>query len=120
MHKFKGTIDKMMYNPPFASFVNNTQCITTYKHTPTHTLTHTHLPKAPYVLTILKGSKEVFMAWRDERRFTTTGRLRKASMIPTDTLTALRVFPEEEEDEKVTREEEGAVRHDKEIQKGEE
>lgn len=39
-----------------------------------------HLPKAPYVLTILKESKDVFMACRDDSRFCTTGILRYAIM----------------------------------------
>jgi len=37
-----------------------------------------HLPKAPYVLTILKESNDVFMACRDDSRFCTTGMLRYA------------------------------------------
>lgn len=39
-----------------------------------------HLPKAPYVLTILKESNDVFMACRDDSRFCTTGMLRYAIM----------------------------------------
>ena len=39
-----------------------------------------HLPNAPYVLTILKESNDVFMACRDDRRFCTTGILRYAIM----------------------------------------
>lgn len=39
-----------------------------------------HLPKAPYVLTILKESNDVFMACRDDSRFCTTGILRYAIM----------------------------------------
>lgn len=39
-----------------------------------------YLPKAPYVLTILKESNDVFMACRVDSRFCTTGILRYAIM----------------------------------------
>ena len=38
----------------------------------------THLPKAPYVLTIRNESKDVFMAWFEDNKFLTTGILRYA------------------------------------------
>ena len=40
------------------------------------------LPNAPYVLTILNGSKEVFITWREESRLATIGTLSQAMMAP--------------------------------------
>lgn len=55
-----------------------------------------YLPKAPYVLTIRRGSNEVFIICLELSRFITTGTLRYAIRIPRDTFsTRLINIPEQ-------------------------
>lgn len=51
-----------------------------------------YLPKAPYVLTILRGLKDVFMTCVGLSRLTTTGTLSQATRTPRATCTARRTM----------------------------
>lgn len=51
-----------------------------------------YLPKAPYVLTILRGLKDVFMTCVGLSRLTTTGTLSQATRMPRATCTACRTM----------------------------
>lgn len=53
---------------------------------------HPYLPKAPYVLTILSGLKEVFMTCVGLSRLMTTGTLSQATRTPSATCTARRTM----------------------------
>lgn len=49
-----------------------------------------YLPKAPYVLTIRRGLKELFMTCRGLSKLRTTGMLSQATRMPSTRLTVLR------------------------------
>lgn len=51
-----------------------------------------YLPKAPYVLTILRGLKEVFMIWVGLSRLRTTGTLSQATRAASARCTARRTM----------------------------
>lgn len=53
---------------------------------------HTYLPKAPYVLTIRRELKEVFMTCVGLSRLRTTGTLSQATRMPRATCTARRTM----------------------------
>ncbi len=62
-----------------------------------------YLPKAPYVLTIRRGSNEVFIICLELSRFITTGTLRYAIRIPRDTFsTRLINIPDQRHNQRKT------------------